>query len=308
MMKTIRIALVIGCAAALLGCEATEQGAVYDLSVDQSDELVTVSGNSIRRQDFVSTAPIVVANGEVDRAAAAVEQYIAYTHNYALMFEPGGAELSMASHRERCIEAGPELCQVVSANANQDRADFYNATLQIRAIPAWIDAFRSGLLAETEAGGGYISRQSSDATDLTRPILDAEARLSAKRQLRERLSALLERDNASIEELVQIERELARVQGDIEASEAGLRVMRARVSMSIVTLNYMTDRAAVSPGAFDPISDALGDSVRNFSRAMGEVITFVVVLLPWLIVVLPGGWLVLRALRTLFRRRREAKG
>jgi len=308
MMKTIRAVLVIGCAAALLGCEAAEQGPAYEQSFDQSDELVTVTGNSIRRQEFVAAAPPAVISGEVSRDEAPVEQYIAYTHSYMLVFGPDGARAAMATHRDRCMQAGPEVCQVVAANANQQRGDFYRATLQIKAIPGWIETFRSTLESETEAGGGYISQQSSNATDLTRPILDAEARLTAKRQLRERLTGLLERENASVEELVQLERELARVQGDIEASEANIRVMRARVSMSTVTLTYTTELPPVSQGAFDPVGQALGNSVRNFSSALGDVITFLVILIPWLIVVLPAGWLVLRALRTLFRRRREAKG
>lgn len=209
----------------------------------------------------------------------------------------------MDAHRERCREAGPTICQIRSANARTDRNQYFSATLQLRAVPDWIANFRADLQGETEAGGGRITTQTSNATDLTSPILDTEARLTAKRQLRDRLTALLEHENASVEELVHLERELSRVQGDIESSEAQLEAMRARVSMSTLNLNYSTERPPVSNGAFAPVGEALSNSVRNFSSALGDVITFLVFLIPWLIVIIPGGWLALQALRRIFRRR-----
>lgn len=289
----------------LAGCDSPEQ--VYHAGQDHA--LYDMSRSALQYSPPAEPAP---APPPLDQertqeiapdTPATGAQYIAYTHLYGLSFQPGGAEAAMDTHRERCREAGPAVCQIRSANARTDRNQYFSATLQLRAVPSWIASFRADLQGETEAGGGRITTQTSNATDLTSPILDTEARLTAKRQLRDRLTALLEHENASVEELVQLERELSRVQGDIESSEAQLEAMRARVSMSTLNLNYSTERPPVSNGAFAPVGEALSNSVRNFSSALGDVITFLVFLIPWLVVIIPGGWLALQALRRIFRRR-----
>jgi hypothetical protein len=179
--------------------------------------------------------------------------------------------------------------------------------VQLRASPAWVENFRNGLQAGLEAAGGRIQNQSQAADDLTSAIYDMEARLEAKRVLRTRLIALLERENASVEELVQVERELANVQGEIEGAEAQIRVMRGRVSMSALGLNYTSRVEPVSPGAFDPLTNALTNVFRELAIGLGNVITFIAGFAPWLLVIVPLFWLLSRWLRGLLRARREAK-
>lgn len=307
-MRNRLLGLATGLAAlGLASCDSPQHG----YHVDQDHALNDTSRSAIQYSPAAEPAPAAAYVDErgtreiTPDTPVSIEQYIAYTHHYGLSFQPDGAETAMNTHRQRCQDAGPAVCQIMSANASTDRNQYFRATLQLRAAPSWIESFREGLQGETEAAGGRITTQTSNATDLTNPILDTEARLTAKRQLRDRLTALLEHEDASVEELVQLERELARVQGDIESSEAQLQAMRARVSMSTLTLNYATERPPVSTGAFDPVGEALGNSVRNFSHALGDVITFLVFLVPWLIVIIPGGWLILRAVRKVIRRRTD---
>ena len=154
-----------------------------------------------------------------------------------------GVNVGNAAYPEgTCAEAGAAQCQIVSSNIYDDGRGSVSANVQLRASPAWVATFQSGLDASLEAAGGRIQNQSQAADDLTSAIYDMEARLEAKRVLRTRLIALLERENASVEELVQVERELANVQGEIEGAEAQIRVMRGRVSMSALGLK---DRKSV---------------------------------------------------------------
>lgn len=304
-MRSRLTGLALGIAAfSLASCENGE-------APNHAERAYDMSQTAMHAISEAPAPPAALMGFAEDRARAeaqpvslqSVEQYIAYTHFYGLSFGPGGAELAMDSHRQRCLDAGPQICQVMQANASQEHSQYFRASLQMRAVPGWISEFRDGLQGETEAGGGRIINQVSTATDLTSPILDTEARLSAKRQLRERLTALLSHEEASVEELVQLERELARVQGEIESAEAQLQAMRVRVTMSMLNLNYSTQRPTVSSGAFDPVGRAVGNSVRDFSRALGQVITFLVSVLPWMIVIIPVGWLGLRGVRAMFRRR-----
>lgn len=222
------------------------------------------------------------------------EQFIAYSYDYQLEFPPNTTEPAMQAHRDRCLAAGFEVCQVISSSSSAQSADMSYANLRIRAVPTWLDTFRAGLEGEADEVGGRVNSSTMSSADLTRSILDSDARLTAKRALRVRLIRLLERGNASIEELIQIERELARVQGEIESGDAQLRAMRARVSMSTIHLQYTTRHTATGGGAFEPVVEAVSNSVRYFSSGLGAVITFIALGAPWLILLMPLIWLLLR--------------
>ena len=240
-------------------------------------------------------------------ADGVVERLIAYRYDYRFETPAAATPDLVASHQEACTSAGALQCQIVSANIYNDGRGSISASVQLRASPAWVEAFRDGLEAELETAGGRIQNQSQSADDLTSAIYDLEARLEAKRVLRTRLISLLERENASVEELVQVERELANVQGEIEGSEAQIRVMRGRVSMSALSLNYASRVEPVSPGAFDPLSNALTNVFRELAAGLANVITFAAGFAPWLLVIIPLFWLLNRWLRGLLKARREAK-
>jgi hypothetical protein len=239
--------------------------------------------------------------------AEVVERLIAYRYDYRFETPADATADLVESHQTACSEAGSEQCQIVSSNIYDDGRGSVSAAVQLRASPAWVESFRNGLEAGLEAAGGRIQNQSQAADDLTSAIYDLEARLGAKRVLRTRLIALLERENASVEELVQVERELANVQGEIEGAEAQIRVMRGRVSMSTLGLNYTSRVEPVSPGAFDPLTSALTNVFRELAAGLANVITFAAGFAPWLLVIVPLFWLLSRWLRGLLRARREAK-
>jgi len=122
--------------------------------------------------------------------------------------------------------------------------------------------------------------------------------------LRTRLENLLETRNAKLPDLLALERELARVQSEIESATANLKALRARVSMSVVNLSYTSERVAVSRSSVSPIGSALKDFVGIVSEGLAGVIRFLAALLPWMIfVIIPGLFL----LRWFWRRRKKVK-
>jgi len=313
------VALIGLLAAGLLaGCEdgsydEAEAGAgerMYAIS----DE-VTVTGSRQARDGFMASAPQPAPPPppSLDNAQSSggpqvddvVQRLIAYSFNYQLE-TPADATASLIDrHREACLGAGADTCQVINANV-YEQGHGVAGTLSLRALPVWIETFRGGLADDVDAADGRIRNQSQSAQDLTSTIYDMEARLEAKRTLRTRLTALLERPGASVEEMVQVERELARVQGDIEGSEAQIRAMRGRVSMSALTLNYTSRVEPVSRSAFDPLDRALRNLTGNFARGLANMLTFLAGFLPWLIVIVPTGWFLTRWFGGMLKRRREA--
>ena len=86
-------------------------------------------------------------------------------------------------------------------------------------------------LMDSVAAVGEVSSRAVSADDVTDHILDAEARLDALRATRDRLRQLLERAS-TVQDVISVERELARVQGDLESLDARLQAMKGQVAMS----------------------------------------------------------------------------
>lgn len=212
-----------------------------------------------------------------------VEQYIAYSHNLGLTLPRGGVDPMMAAHTAACRAAGTNTCIVINSNIYSQEEDYASGNLSIRATPDWIETFMASVETETESAGGEITQRSTNAEDLTRQIIDTGARLDAQKTLQGRLLGLLERRDGELGELLQIERELARVTGDIESIEAQLKTLRLRVSMSSLTIGYQTKVPAFSGSRENPLGEAFGDFFYNLSSAIAAVITAFAVGLPWII-------------------------
>ena len=191
----------------------------------------------------------------------------------------------MQAHVAACEAAGPRVCIVTNSSVNNQSDEYTTAYLSLRAIPSWIETFQGGLDAEVEAAKGEITARSKQSVDLTRQILDTDARLSAKIILKGRLEDLLATREGDLGELLQVERELARVTGEIESTTSNLKALRLRVSMSDMTINYSTKRSLVSGGRANPLASAFGDFFYNMSEALAAVITFFAVGLPWMFVI-----------------------
>ena len=105
-----------------------------------------------------------------------------------------------------------------------------SASLTLR-IP--VKAFKDSL-ASIEALGTVTDR-SVEAEDVTEQYVDVEARLKNKAVLRDRLKQLLEKATA-VTDVLAIETELNRVQGDLDSMEARLKALRGKVDYATVRL------------------------------------------------------------------------
>ncbi|MCI4643344.1 MAG: DUF4349 domain-containing protein [Hyphomonadaceae bacterium] len=217
-----------------------------------------------------------------DPAPEAPEQYIAYSHSLGLRLPVAAVEPVMAGHVAACEAAGPTLCIVTNSRFNNQSDEYASGSLSLRAKPDWIETFLAGIDSEAEAANGEVSYRNTSAEDLTRAIIDTDARLTAQRTLQTRLQTLLETRDGDLNELLAVERELARVTSEIESTDSYLKALRLRVSMSQLSVNYETKISAVGPQRFNPLGEALSDFFFNLSSGLAGVITAFAVGLPWL--------------------------
>lgn len=248
--------------------------------------------------DSVSPAPV---------EAGQPVSYLAYRYDYSVRLPGEGLADLHGAHVAACEAAGLNQCQVIHASTQNAGTENARAHLRLRAAPAWIARFREGLSAELEGAGGTVISEETGVEDLTTQIVDGEARLRARIALRDRLQTMLEQSEARLEELIQVERELARVQSDIEARESLIAALRLRVSMSELSVSYQPQLTPASASNFDPVREAIDSMSRTFAESLGALITFLAGLAPWLVLIIPGAWLIQRWVRKGLERRRARK-
>ena len=93
---------------------------------------------------------------------------------------------------------------------------------------------------------GEIVQRNVEAQDVTEEFLDAEIRLRNARALRDRLAQLMAKAN-NVQDSLMIERELARVAGEIERLEGRLKFLRDRAAFSTLTVSFHNRRADAPP-------------------------------------------------------------
>jgi hypothetical protein len=152
---------------------------------------------------------------------------------------------------------------------------------------------------------GTVLHESIKTQDITEEYVDLQARLSNARKLEARLLELLASGAKDVKDLLEVERELARVRETLERLEGKMKLFDSQVSMSTVTLRLVTlqtYQAGTPRGLGEQLKDTLGSSWQALVAFGRALLVVVVALLPWLPVLLAGGWVTWRLLRWLNRR------
>jgi hypothetical protein len=187
-----------------------------------------------------------------------------------------------------------------STRVNRHRGAVSAATLVVR-VPS--GAF-AGLLPRLAQLGEVIG-EATDAADVTDQYVDTEARLASAQQLEKRLLELATAHNAPIDQVLAVERELARVRSEIEGYQGHLKQWSDRVALSTLTIELMTKSAelagAVRPSLGSQSSSALRASLTAMCDFAAWLAVVLIALLPWLIVAVP----VYLVLRRIVRRARR---
>ncbi len=129
---------------------------------------------------------------------------------------------------------------------------------------------------------GRVKSEGVQAQDVTRAYSDLETRLAVKRETATRLREILTRQTGKVSDVLEVEREIARVVEEIEQAEGERRYFDHQVSLSTVTLALFEPDAMVSSGAFDPVGAALRKALRIMGESLGSLIELGAGLLPWL--------------------------
>jgi hypothetical protein len=137
---------------------------------------------------------------------------------------------------------------------------------------------------------GKVETVNSTAQDVGEEFVDVTARVTNSRRLEERLLSLLANRTGKLDEVLRVERELARVREEIERYEGRLRYLSTRVALSTLTITVHEPAPILGsdPGS-NPIAAALRRAWRNFVGLIAGIIASLGVLIP-LSLIAAAGW------------------
>jgi hypothetical protein len=168
------------------------------------------------------------------------------------------------------------------ANAQVTHVDgrVVQATLTVRLPTAGYDDALARL-----AKLGTVLEESTHTDDVTDQWVDVTARLANAKRLEGRLVEMVAQKTGTVADLLEVERELARVREQVELFEGRLRVLDDQVSLSTLTLRVETRStyvAAAPPTFGSEAGRALSSSWRGLSSLARELTLGGIGLLPWL--------------------------
>lgn len=176
---------------------------------------------------------------------------------------------------------------VDSTQVQHYRGAVSSATLVLRIPQA---AFGAIVPALKELG--EIAAESTNAEDVTDAFVDVSARLASARTLEKRLLEIAADRAAGVEALLAVERELARVRGEIESYEGRVRQWNDQIAMSTLTLTMTTKTpelaAATQVGVGARIKSGFSESIAALEAFAAWLVVAGTALLPWLILIVPG--------------------
>jgi hypothetical protein len=170
-------------------------------------------------------------------------------------------------------------------------------------VPA--DRYEAFLDAAREVG--EVRRVSSDSQDVTEEFYDVEARIRNKKQEEARLLKLLETATGKLEEVLAVERETARVRGEIEQAEGRMRVLSDLTTLATIELqvdeikNYVSEESATYATR---VRRALDASLASLFSTAQQLSIAGVAMAPWIAVLLVPGLPLLLWVRARHRRKR----
>ncbi|MEO8200358.1 MAG: DUF4349 domain-containing protein [Gemmatimonadota bacterium] len=161
------------------------------------------------------------------------------------------------------------------------------ATLEIKVPASRYDEALGGL-----AGIGKLISSNTTAEDVGEEFVDVTARVSNSRRLEERLVALLATRTGKLDDVLSVERELARVREEIERYEGRLRFLRSKIAVSTLTVTVAEPGPVVGQPGTNVMAEAFKQAWRNFVSVIARGIETLGGVLPVLALGVLGwiGW------------------
>jgi hypothetical protein len=235
------------------------------------------------------------AASAVDVKAADGKQPIAVTlpriaYIYELGFRIAGHDMATLQqlHADACVRLGPTQCQII-AMRQESGAGTGGGELDLAVVAPRARSFTADLGRLAGERGGEQVSSSLIGEDLSKKIVDTDARIKARTLMRDRLMQVLATRQGKVSELVEAEKAVADANEDIDTARSELADMQGRVDFSQVKIAY---HDGASTGLFAPVREAFGDVGGLIGYTIAGLVRLLAAMLPLLALALAarGVW------------------
>lgn len=175
--------------------------------------------------------------------------------------------------------------------ANEDEFTDHGRISRTINIRVPVDSFDELVAAITDFAG-HLEQKNINQEDVTQQYVDIEARLRNKRELEKRFLELLQKAT-KVEELIQVEAQLANVRAEIESLEMQMQHLTKRIDYSTLVVTYYQKQTATR---------AFGNRLGNALQAGWQnLVSFLI----WMISVWPFVIIAIALLFLFLSRRRR---
>ena len=187
--------------------------------------------------------------------------------------------------------------EIVSSNkGGMDFGQPY-ANIRIRVLSGNLDS----AINEFKKLSTKIISENIYTNDVTEEFIDTEARLKIMKSTEDRFNSLLLKSE-TVEEIIQVEKELMRIRGDIESLEGRLNYLSKTTDTSEINLN-LNEQVPIT-GESWKINDSFTSALQNlssFAKWLADFIINIIVFIPAIIVIA----LIIIFLRKLIKNRKK---
>lgn len=229
--------------------------------------------------EFLPPSDEVAVAGEAAAAELSLDRKIVYTASVEIVIEDFDA---LEGNLKKLIDQYKgHISNSTTHIAHRDRRE---GRWTIRVPVENFDAFLEGAkkLGELRSSG-------IDSQDRTEEYYDVQAALKNKRRTLERFEKLADRNESDLKHIRDVEKDIERVQGEIDRLTGRIKLLNDLTSLTTVTLNAVEIKDYVPPEAptlGTEISRSFSNSVSSLAFAGREVIIFTIAAAPWLPVLL----------------------
>ena len=259
-----------------LACES-QNSSLPDSRADY-DATIGSAGGEVMAEANQAPAPSAVARNVAFVPAGSIRE----STSISMIIRTGNASIEVES-LEVAVEKLQRLAEAVGgyiANSaiHTGEGQQRQSTLEIKIPSSRYDQAVGGL-----SGIGKLISSSSNAQDVGEEFVDITARVANAKRMEERLVTLLATRTGKLDDVLAVERELARVREEIERYEGRLRFLRTQVSMSSLSVMVSEPGPVVGHPGSNVIVEALKQSWRNFVYVIAGGIEMLGGLLPVLV-------------------------
>ena len=277
------------------GCE--HRADRFAMSTDSTGlSAVSGGGSPKARVAHLKLATGLLAPSEVMAAG----KYLEVKHRLTLQMKGGELGKSLEAVVTFCSTL---QCEMLSSNESTDVGDSVPAgSVSVRVAPEDLNKF-----LEFVGKQGKILTHATESQDRTTEIVDLEARMKNQTEFRDNLRKMMARPGVKVEDLLQIQEKLAEAQSTLDSEVANRKVLANETEKVAVEIEFRAEGGGSRRGAFSAVGRAIRESGEVLSESLAALITAVAAIIPWLIVIVPGGWLLRRAWKSWRKRRAESK-